>query len=331
MLAFNEVGGDLLALDDPGPAALYEWADRQQRVSPRGMTGLSTHDTKRSEDVRSRLLAVAEDLDGWDAVWRPLRAEAGRLGVDEPTAYLVAQTVLGTWPIDDDRLSAYLRKAVREAKLHTRWTAPDEEYESRVGRLAGAATSADGPIRPVVQEVLALNADGIRAVTLGTKLLQLVLPGVADTYQGTELVDLSLVDPDNRRPVDFDERVRRLRELNVGAVPRDLDDEKLLVTTEVVRLRRRVPGAFADDAAVAPLASTSRHAVGLVRGGRVAAVATREPRALAGVGWQQATITIPAGIWHERLADRPFRVDGELRLGELLDVMPVALLERVTR
>jgi (1->4)-alpha-D-glucan 1-alpha-D-glucosylmutase len=331
MLAFNEVGGDPLALDEPGPAGLYAWARRQQRASPHGMTGLSTHDTKRSEDVRSRLLAVAEDLDGWDAVWRPLRAEARRVCVDEPTAYLMAQTVLGTWPIDDDRLFAYVQKAVREAKLHTSWTAPDEDYEDRVRTLAGAATSADGPIRPVVQDVLAANAEGIRALTLGTKLLQLVLPGVADTYQGTELVDLSLVDPDNRRPVDFDERMSRLRALNEGEPPRDLDDEKLLVTMETVRLRRRVPAAFADDAHVAPLASTSQHAVGLVRGGRVAAVATREPRALARTGWQEATLAIPAGIWHERLADRPFEVDGELPLGDLLDAMPVALLERVTR
>ena len=134
MLAFNEVGGDPLALDDPGPAGLYAWARHQQRISPRGMTCLSTHDTKRSEDVRSRLLAVAEDLDGWDAVWGPLRAEARRLGVDEPTAYLVAQTVLGTWPIDDDRLFAYLRKAVREAKLYTRRTAAADEHEDPIRR-----------------------------------------------------------------------------------------------------------------------------------------------------------------------------------------------------
>jgi (1->4)-alpha-D-glucan 1-alpha-D-glucosylmutase len=329
MVAFNEVGGDPLALDEPGPAALYAWAGHQQGAWPRGMTALSTHDTKRSEDVRSRLLALAEDLDGWDTVWDRVGDEARRLGVDGPTAYLVAQTVLGTWPITDDRLGGYLRKAVREAKLVTSWTAPDEDYESRVIALGRAA--AGGPVAEVVQSMLAVNAGAIRALTLGTKLLQLVMPGVADTYQGTEVVDLSLVDPDNRRPVDYADRASRLAALDDGRGPRDLCDEKLLVTAQALRLRRRAPEAFAGDADIQPLVSTSHHAVGLVRGARVAAVATRAPLALARAGWQDGTITIPFGTWRDRLSDRVLHVDGELGLGHLLGTMPVALLEKVTR
>jgi (1->4)-alpha-D-glucan 1-alpha-D-glucosylmutase len=152
---------------------------------------------------------------------------------------------------------------------------------------------------------------------------------VADTYQGTEVVDLSLVDPDNRRPVDYDDRASRLDALDDGGAARDLDDEKLLVTAQVLRLRRRAPEAFAEDADIEPLASTSEHALGLIRGGRVVAVATREPRAVARTGWQDATVTIPVGSWRERLSDRVLNVDGELGLGDLLGTMPVALLERV--
>jgi (1->4)-alpha-D-glucan 1-alpha-D-glucosylmutase len=166
---------------------------------------------------------------------------------------------------------------------------------------------------------------------LGQKLLQLTLPGVPDTYQGTELVDLSLVDPDNRRPVDFDERRDRLARLRAGEPPRDLDDEKLLVTHSALRLRRELRDSFADAGDHQPLASTSRHVVGYVRGGEVAVLATRAARRLEVTGgWADATVTLPKGLWRDELTSTLH--GGEVNLvSEVLTDLPVALLRRVHR
>ncbi|MDX6326543.1 MAG: (1-_4)-alpha-D-glucan 1-alpha-D-glucosylmutase, partial [Nocardioidaceae bacterium] len=196
LVALNEVGGDPDALEHPTVDALHAWAEAQSTSFPAGMTTLSTHDTKRSEDVRARLLAAAEDVDGWRRVWSVVRAAATHHEVDEPTAYLVMQTLVGAWPIDEQRLGDYLLKAVREAKHHTSWTDGDSSYEERVGALARACL-APGAIRDAVSAWVSELEAAVRAVTLGTKLLQLLLPGVPDVYQGSELVVRSLVDPDN--------------------------------------------------------------------------------------------------------------------------------------
>ena len=139
LVGLAEVGGDPGAIDDPSVTHLHAWARRQAADHPTGMTTLSTHDTKRSEDVRARLLAAAGDPPGWRAAWEPLRAAADRLRVDPPTAYLVLQTLLGAWPIELDRVEEYLVKATREAKRRTTWTDPEEAYEARVVALARAA------------------------------------------------------------------------------------------------------------------------------------------------------------------------------------------------
>ena len=183
---------------------MHAWAEDQVRDHPEGMTGLSTHDTKRSEDVRARLLAAVENLDGWDQVAQEVRREAAVCDVDAPTAYLLAQTLIGTWPIDADRLDGYLEKAAREAKLFTTWNDPNSPYEQRIRDLARACLS--GPVAETLAKVVEANALATRATTLATKLLQLTLPGVPDVYQGTELTALTLVDPDNRRPVDYAQR-----------------------------------------------------------------------------------------------------------------------------
>ena len=182
------------------------------------MTTLSTHDTKRSEDVRARLLAVAGDGESWERCSQAFREAAGGAGVDRPTAHLLWQTLAGVGFIAPERLHDYLVKAVREAKQHTAWIDGDEDYEARVLALADRAL-APGALHDVVATAVEANAAGIRATVLAAKLLQLCLPGVPDTYQGCEVVDLSLVDPDNRRAVDYAVRVARLARLDEGAAP----------------------------------------------------------------------------------------------------------------
>ena len=280
LVALNEVGGDPELLDDAAPEVMHAWAEHQQRHWPLGMTTLSTHDTKRSEDVRARLLAVAGDGESWQACSEAFAEEAAARNVDGPTAQLVWQTLLGAGDLDDERLATYLTKAMREAKLRTSWLDPDPEYESSVLALATEAIRP-GSLHALVQTALDHNREAVRALVLGQKLLQLTLPGMPDTYQGCELVDLSLVDPDNRRPGRLSATGRaRLQRVLQDEPPRDLDDEKLLVTHRALALRKELPDSFGDHGEYHPVAGTSRHLVGFLRGAEVATLVTRGPARL---------------------------------------------------
>src|SRR5690349_20126135 len=258
-VGLNEVGGDPELLDVASADDLHAWAAHQQAHWPLGMTTLSTHDTKRSEDVRARLAAVAGDAEAWHRCSDAFAEAAAERDVDAPTAHLVWQTLAGLGPVEEERVKGYLVKAMRESKQRTSWLDPDPEYEARVLELAADA-GRPGRLAALVRTAVDHNAEAVRAFVLGQKLLQLTLPGVPDTYQGCELVDLSLVDPDNRRPVDYDERRERLAHVQHG-VPRDLSDEKLLVTHAALVLRRELRESFADRSTYVPLLGTSRHLV----------------------------------------------------------------------
>jgi (1->4)-alpha-D-glucan 1-alpha-D-glucosylmutase len=324
LVALNEVGGDPAVVEHAGPEVLHRWAANQQQTWPLGMTTLSTHDTKRSEDVRARLVAVAQDTIAWEDCSKAFREAADAARVDRPTAHLLWQTLVGAGLLPQDRLHGYLTKAMREAKRHTAWVDGNPDYEARVLAFADQAV-APGPLRAAVDEAVLENQDAIRATVLGQKLLQLLLPGTADTYQGTEVVDLSLVDPDNRRPVDYAELAARLARLEQEA-PITLDDEKMLVTTRALRIRRELRECFGDRATYEPLSTSTEHAVGFVRTGRVAAVATRAPRRLVDRGgWKDETFTLPEGTWRDELTGR-IHAGGEVRCADVLDRMPVALL-----
>ena len=325
-IALNEVGGDPLSLDRPEIEALHAWAQRQDAQHPCGLTTLSTHDTKRGEDVRAQLLAAGEDVDGWRALWSAVRQLAGDAGVDEPTAYFVMQTVVGAWPIGPERLDPYLEKAVREAKQHTTWNDPDEEYEQRVLRL-GRTLVGPGPAAELLTRWLDDLAPAVRATTLAAKLLQLTLPGVPDVYQGCEAIGRFLVDPDNRRPVDFGSRQRRLAALVSGEVS-GLDDEKLWVTAQALRLRRASPELYGPQGSYRPLQSDSPHVLGYLRSERVATVVTRWPGTLARTGWQQATVELPDGEWVDVLTDERHTGGRPIDCASLLGGLPVALLLR---
>jgi (1->4)-alpha-D-glucan 1-alpha-D-glucosylmutase len=327
LVALNEVGGDPELLDDASPERMHAWAAHQQEHWPLGMLALSTHDTKRSEDVRARVLAVAGDAESWQVLSDAFAEAAREHGVDAPTAHLLWQTLVGVGEVDDERLTSYLTKAMRESKQHTSWLDSDPEYEGRVLDLARAAAH-HGRLQALVQTAVDRNRDAIRSVVLAQKLLQLTLPGVPDTYQGCELVDLSLVDPDNRRPVDYQERRRRLERLR-HEPPRDLDDEKLLLTHRALELRKELRASFGEQGDYRPLAGTSRHLTGFVRGGEVAVLVTRAPRRLeAAGGWREGSVNLPDGLWRDELSGSMYG-GGENRCADLFEDYPVALLRKV--
>jgi (1->4)-alpha-D-glucan 1-alpha-D-glucosylmutase len=337
LTGLNEVGGD------PGrmgvaPDELHTFAAGQLATWPTTMTTLATHDTKRSEDVRARLSVVSERPGEW-VEWvraaRELAAPHRGARLDASTEYLLWQTAVGTWPISTERLQGYATKAIREAKEHTTWTEQDTHYEADVAAFVLALTT-EPDLGEHVGRWVTLAAQSAREVTLGQKLLQLVLPGVPDVYQGTELVDFSLVDPDNRRLVDYAARRDRLARLDAGETPRDLDDEKLLVTSRALRLRRDHPEWFiGEHATYAAVPTSSEHAVAVGRGDaegpRVVAVATRlGERLRSDGGWGSASLALPEGDWVDLLSgavvSRPG--DGQVELGGLLGDLPVALLLR---
>ena len=298
----------------------------------------STHDTKRSEDVRARINVLSEIPGEWAATVRRWRAmnTAHRSGEwpDPAMEYLLYQTLIGAWPISTDRAVAYMEKASREAKLHTGWLQPDEAYDAA---LQGFVRSVLGDQR-FTGELGAFVAKLTPAAlvnSLATTLLKLTSPGVPDIYQGTELWDHSLVDPDNRRPVDYAER-RRLLETARAETPAECwagDDgsglAKLSVITAALELRSRRPEAFDDRGAYRPMRAGGAFAddvVAFTRGDppSVLSLAQRRSQRRRGT-WGDTMITLPAGRWHN-LADGTAH-SGDVLIGDLLARCPVALLE----
>lgn len=321
----TEVGGD------PSIAATsveqFHAAQGARLASwPHSMTTLSTHDTKRSEDVRARLSVLAEIPDRWAEVLTRLR-EVASTG-HGPLDALLWQAAVGAWPISSERLLAYGQKASREASEKTHWQHPDADFEKGVEAIAAAA---NGAARAILEDVVAEIVDAGRSNSLSAKLLQLAAPGVPDVYQGTELWDHSLVDPDNRRPVDFADRARLLQRLDAdiarGALP-PVDDSglaKLLVTSRTLRLRRDNPELFDRYRAGVAAGSASAHAIVMDRGG-VTAVATRLPVALAARGGWGDTVVMRRELPATDVLTGRRIAAGPVRLAELLDTYPVALL-----
>jgi (1->4)-alpha-D-glucan 1-alpha-D-glucosylmutase len=324
--ALNEVGGSPDEFGLP-VAEFHALAAARAAGRPASMTTLSTHDTKRSEDVRARLAVLAE-LPGEFAAL--VRDWTRRRGIDEPALNLLAwQTLVGAWPIGPDRLRDYLEKAARESKLRTTWTDHDEAFEQAV-----AAWPDEVLDDPEVAGSVAEFADRIIpagwANALGQKLVQLTAPGVPDVYQGSELWDLSLVDPDNRRPVDFALRRDLLDRIEDGWRP-EVDDSgaaKLLVTHRALTLRRERPDLFTGYRPIHAQGPAAAHALAFARSADLVVVATRLPVGLADAGgWQDTVLPLPEGRWTDTLTGRPVP-DGFPLLAQLLFRYPVALLVR---
>lgn len=303
LTSLNEVGADP-ATFAVSPDAFHTAMVGRQRDWPTAMTTLSTHDTKRSEDVRARLAVLAEVPGLWrDALTRLLDLAP----VPDPGfGSLLWQAALGARPIGRERLHAYAEKAMREAGDHTGWLTPDRAYESAV-HAAVDASYDDPAVGAVIDGLLDVVLEPGRSNALAAKLVALTMPGVPDVYQGTELWDLSLVDPDNRRPVDFDLRRRVL----------DGDDAegaaKLRVVRQALTLRRDRPELFTSYTPLRAEGPAADHVLAFDRGGAVTVV-TRLPVGLSALGgWGETVLHLP---------------DGPTAVADVLAGEPVALLVR---
>lgn len=340
----NEVGSDPTIVGLSADT-FHDFCRRLETDWPTTMTTLSTHDTKRSEDVRARLAALTEYPKDWEQCVADLRAATDEVRpqvLDGGTELFLWQTLAGMWqlpdaeagkqPVEAQRLDGYLRKAMREAKIHTRWTDPDEAYEDAIIEFTTAALTNPG-VAKTLDTFTATTLHYVRSAILGQKLIQLTMPGVPDIYQGSEVVDLSLVDPDNRRPVDYYRRMGLLRALETQP-PGDLDAEKLLITSRALLLRRDHPDAFrGPGAAYWPIPTTTGHVVAFGRGYREAehlvsiTVAGRLSSAVAGRDWDGHQVILPDHRFLDVLSGREFR-GGPSAVSDILAHLPVALLVR---
>jgi len=327
LLALNDVGGDPgrwgVSVDEFHAAN----AERARRF-PENLLVTQTHDTKRSGDARARIGALSAMAEGWSTCvrrWFELTDElvedgAGGRAPDPHERYLIFQTLVGVWPITEQRLAGYLEKAMREAKRNTNWVDQNHDWEQRVTRFAVALLTYEpflASFEPFVAEV----AQAGERAALGQLLLKLTVPGVPDVYQGDELIDLSLVDPDNRRPVDWDARRAALAELQGGAEP-TRETAKLHLISRALDLRGRRPDAFGAGGAYTPV-EAGPDVCAFTRGdGEVLVVVAL--RGTAGV-----RLTAPAdGPWRDVLSGRDVGLAGDVAVDDLVDSYGLALLEQ---
>lgn len=361
LVALQEVGGA------PGrfgvsAAEFHLLQQERARLWPKAMTTLSTHDTKRGEDVRSRVIELTErPMDFSELVHRVTSVVPAP---DSGTGHFLLQNLLGVWPADGvisdslrERFHGYVTKALREASVHTTWVDPNESFETAV--LDWVDVLFDGPVTSMITEFVAPLARGANRISLGRKLLQLTGPGIPDIYQGTEFFDDSLVDPDNRRFVDYTARQQTLDILGEGVDWEDLaaeaeaqsetagcyphldlygDRAKLHIVHEGLKVRADHPEYFVggETQAVFAVGAEESHLIGQARGAAntpgeagigVITLATRRPLDLERRGgWNDTTVTLPEGAWLDRLTGRTY--SETVPLAQVLDLFPAALLVR---
>jgi (1->4)-alpha-D-glucan 1-alpha-D-glucosylmutase len=326
LLALNEVGGD------PGRfglsvAAFHAASAERAARFPRGLLVSSTHDTKRSGDVRARLAALSWMPERWAErlrAWFQLTEELVEDGApDGAERVMLLQNLLGAWPLDEGRLRGFVEKALREAKVHTTWAEPDEGWEGRVQRFAAALLEHRPFLEDFVPFAKEVAREGER-VALGMTLLKLCVPGTTDVYGGDELWFLGLVDPDNRRPVDWDARRDALAALRAGAEP-TRETQKLYLLWRGLELRARREAAFAGP--YAPLEAGDGICAFLRGEGEVLAVVPVRPGAATGGA---AVEGVPAGRWRDVLGGEERGLDGApVGVAGLVERFGVGLLERL--
>ena len=252
---------------------------------------------------------------------------------DRNMEYLLYQTMVGAWPISAERLQQYMEKASREAKQQTSWISPNDEFERALREFIAKALNNDEFQNNMKQFVEPLIKPA-RVTSLSQTLLKLTCPGVPDIYQGMELWDLSLVDPDNRRQVDYDLRRRLLNEIDRLTAQQILEREeeglpKMWVISQALKTRRMCPHAFTNSGDYRPLeacGSAARNIVAYERGGDVVVIVPRLVLSL-GNSWGSTTLEIPQGKWKNQLT-RTAVSGGEVKLEDTLSEFPVALLIR---
>jgi (1->4)-alpha-D-glucan 1-alpha-D-glucosylmutase len=335
MIGLNEVGG---APDREGVTSskLIDYCAKMQASHPLTMTTLSTHDTKRSDDVRARLAVITEVPGEWRSLlrrWSRANASFKTEGKpDRNTEYFLYQTMIGAWPIERDRLNAYMEKAVREAKQQTSWTQQNKEFEDALKNFIERLYGNNDFIASVGEFVSRIMTPG-RVNSLVQTLLKCSAPGVPDTYQGSELWDLHLVDPDNRGAVDYTARRSLLSELEAGMpveeILKRMDSgmPKLWVLSCALKWRRQKPELFGVDGGFTPLVIEGRkadYAVGFLRAGSVATIVPRWNLKLSG-NWSNTTVDLPGKRWRNVLTDELLN-GGRVSMSVLLRRFPVALL-----
>jgi (1->4)-alpha-D-glucan 1-alpha-D-glucosylmutase len=340
LVALNEVGSDpdhIATLD-----VLHETFQRTARNRPLTLLATTTHDTKRSEDARLRIGLLSEMPQRWrESVERLDLIAARHRGAIAPARtaeYLFYQTLLAAQPIDADRAWAYMLKAAREAKAETSWIEPDQAYEAGLEQFVRGMI-ADPNVEAEIAAVLASMTPAWQMLSLSQTLITLTAPGVPDLYQGSELWDLRLVDPDNRTPVDY--AVRRDLLGNVTGPDRgdflsglEQGAPKLRLIATVLATRARHAAAYAAGSGylrVAASGSRADHAICFARtqsGGQpeTVTIAFRWPLLLH-PGWGDTMVRLPEGRWRDVLTERDIP-GGDQQLATLLAAAPVALLER---
>jgi len=358
-VSLNEVGGDPNRFGT-SPEALHRWLHNRQLMWPYALSPLSTHDTKRSEDVRARLNVLSGIPDEWwqrVARWSRLNAPLRRMvnglaAPDRNDEYLLYQTLLGAWPIRAGaiaqqpdyaaRIQAYVQKALREAKVHTNWTRPNADYENAVHDFV-AAIFDEHKSAIFLQDFLGLE----RRVShfgllnsLAQTTLRLAAPGVPDTYQGAELWDLSLVDPDNRRPVDYRRRTQMLRELQSRAAQAGADFAslaadliaskedgrvKLWIIWRGLACRRENPGLFStgDYLPLEIVGEHRDHAFAFLRraGDQWALVAA--PRLMVGIVPAAGALPVGKSVWGDTKILLPTQA-GQVRFRNIFTEQTIA-------
>ena len=321
LVSLNEVGGEPRRFG-VGVAEFHHRAATRARAWPQAMTTLTTHDTKRGEDVRARIGVLSQVPSLWTEFIARWEIEAP--SPDVATGQFLWQNIFGVWPVSGEvteelreRLHAYTEKAIREAGWHTSWNDPDAAFENAVHRWLD--TVLDGPVARGLTELVAQLNPHAASDALGQKLLALTVPGVPDVYQGTELWDDSLVDPDNRRPVGYAARKAALEELQ---------HPKIRVVTTALRLRRSHPESFLHGEYLPVLATGSAgdHVVAFRRGEDILVAVTRWTVRLAETGWGNTVVPLPEGSWHDTLTGA--MTSGPTSAAELFAELPVVLLVR---
>jgi (1->4)-alpha-D-glucan 1-alpha-D-glucosylmutase len=303
---------------------------------PNNLLATSTHDNKRSEDVRTRISVLSEIPERWSEalhLWSRLNSRAwGQRPPDRHAEYLLYQTLIGAWPIDRERCWQYLLKACREAKIMTSWQEPDQIYEESIQAFVDGVYASAEFISSLERFIEPLRLPG-RINSLAQTLIKMTAPGVPDFYQGAELWDLSLVDPDNRRAVDFDRRASMLdgaKRMTAEEAARDWDSgmPKLWMIARVLELRRRRGADFSGGSRYQPLVAQGQHLGKLFAFQRGAGLVTVVPRftTTRGGTWADTRLPLPDGRWRNCFTDAAFR--GEVAPAELFGAFPVGLLVR---
>jgi len=339
LVGLNEVGSapalNGLSIDD-----FHAYCANMQATHPETMTTLSTHDTKRSDNVRARLAVLTEIPGPWRGAlnrWSRMNATLRTSGFPDPnTEYFLYQTIVGAWPITVERLIPYMEKAAREAKQQTSWTQQNAEFEDAMKSFIQRILDSPQFVADLESFIQKILEPG-RINSLAQTLVKFTAPGIPDTYQGSELWDLHLVDPDNRCPVDYDLRRRLLAELEQGLTAEEIMkrvDEglpKLWVVYKGLQLRRQRPEGFNAAAEYSPLLAAGpkkEHLVAFLRGPSLATLVPRWSLRLGG-NWGSTTVDLPAGRWKNILTGDEI-TGGRQRVQPLLQRFPVALLTKET-